>query len=72
MAETKNISKLNIDGTAYEIKDKTAREKIEALKAHTHTADDITSVNASAITGTISVDNLPPAAGYRPGLHPNL
>ena len=135
MAETKNISKLNIDGTAYEIKDKTARDSVSSLDSgvsahiagtadsslghaktggditfnsgvgtvtgvggkkpaaasglatldgnikvpiaqiptgttnatvalgkHTHTKDDITSVNASAITGTISVDNLPPAA----------
>ena len=133
--ETKNISKLNIDGATYEIKDKTARENISSLDGktsthistaagsalghaktggdityfdgvgtvtgvggkkpgvasglatldsntkvpiaqiptgkasstvalgnHTHSADDITSVNASAITGTISVDNLPAAA----------
>lgn len=132
---TKNISKLNIDGTSYEIKDKTARDSINSLDSgvsahipatagnalghaktggditfnsgvgtvtgvggkkpaaasglatldenakvpiaqiptgktndtvalgnHTHTADDITSVNASAIKGTIPVDNLPAAA----------
>lgn len=33
-----------------------------ATKSHTHTKDDITSVNASAITGTISIENLPAGA----------
>lgn len=33
-----------------------------ALGKHTHGAGDITAVNASAITGTISVENLPAAA----------